>query len=78
MAAEDSIGQANAIAGQLPAEQGASLAESAADAFTQALSIGFTVAGAAALIAAIVVKRWLPDRHSTEKAPGLELAPAPA
>ena len=61
VAAEDSIGQANAIAAQLPAEQGASLADAAADAFTHALSIGFTVAGAAALIAAIVVKRWLPE-----------------
>ena len=34
VAAEDSIGQANAVAAQLPAEQGASLAETAADAFT--------------------------------------------
>ena len=57
VAAEDSIGQANAVAAQLPADQGASLAEAAADAFTHALGIGFTVAGAAALIAAIVVKR---------------------
>ncbi len=63
LAAEDSVGQANAIAGQLPAEQGASLAEAAVDAFTHALGIGFTVAGAAALIAAIVVKLWLPNRH---------------
>ena len=60
VAAEDSIGQANAIAEQLPAEQGASLAEAAADAFTQALGIGFTVAGAAALVAAIVVKLLAP------------------
>jgi MFS transporter, DHA2 family, multidrug resistance protein len=80
VAAEDSIGQANAIAGQLPAEQGASLAEAAADAFPHALSIGFTVAGAVALIAAVVVKVWLPNRHRGTQADttGLVAAPAPA
>ena len=79
VAAEDSIGQAHAIAGTLPAEQGASLAEAATDAFTQALSLGFTVAGAAALIAAIVVKRWLPNRHVAENVPAPAAAvPAPA
>jgi len=80
VAAEDSIGQANAVAGQLPAEQGASLADAAVEAFTHALSIGFTVAGAAALIAAIVVKRWLPNRHgdSTVVETGPALAPMPA
>jgi EmrB/QacA subfamily drug resistance transporter len=79
VAAEDSIGQANAIAGQLPAEQGATLADAATEAFTQALTIGFTVAGAAALVAAIVVKRWLPDRHGEQPATvGLEPVPAPA
>ena len=45
VAAKDSIGQANAVAEQLPAG-GASLAETAADAFTEAMAIGFTVAGA--------------------------------
>jgi EmrB/QacA subfamily drug resistance transporter len=70
VAAEDSIGQANAIAGQMPADQGASLADAAADAFTHALGIGFTVAGAAALVAAIVVKLWLPERHRAAKADG--------
>jgi EmrB/QacA subfamily drug resistance transporter len=77
VAAEDSVGQANAVAGQLPAEQGASLVDAAADAFTSALGIGFTVAGAAALVAAVVVRRWLPDRHRAEIAPAA-LAPAPA
>ena len=76
VAAEDSVGQANAIAGQLPAEQGASLAEAAGDAFTHALGIGFTVAGAAALIAAIVVKLWLPDRHREPEAATGGIAPA--
>jgi EmrB/QacA subfamily drug resistance transporter len=77
VAAEDSVGQANAVAAQLPADQGQSLMESAADAFTSALGIGFTVAGAAALIAAVVVRRWLPDRHRGD-APIAAAAPAPA
>jgi hypothetical protein len=37
--------------------------ESAADAFTSALGIGFTVAAAASLLAAVVVRLRLPDRH---------------
>jgi EmrB/QacA subfamily drug resistance transporter len=79
VAAEDSIGQANAVATQLPADQGASLMESAADAFTSALGIGFTVAATAALLAAVVVKLRLPDRHRAESAPApAALAPAPA
>ena len=77
-AAEDSVGQANAVAAQLPADQGQSLMEAAADAFTSALGIGFTVAGAAALIAAVVVRRWLPDRHRAQPAGRLQAAPAPA
>jgi hypothetical protein len=76
VAAEDSVGQANAVAGQLPAEQGTSLAEAAGDAFTHALGVGFTVAGAAALIAAIVVKLWLPNRHREPEAATAGIAPA--
>ena len=75
--AEDSIGQANAIAAHLPAAEGARLADAAADAFTQALGIGFGVAGAAALVAAVVVKLWLPDRHR-ERTPALRPAPQAA
>ena len=71
--AEDSIGQANAVAAHLPAAEGARLADAAADAFTQALGIGFGVAGAAALVAAVVVKLWLPDRHR-ERTAALEPA----
>jgi EmrB/QacA subfamily drug resistance transporter len=76
IAAEDSVGQANAVAAHLPAEQGASLADTAADAFTHALGIGFTVAGAAALIAAIVVKLWLPNRHLEAQAETVTIAPS--
>jgi len=80
IAAEDSVGQANAVAAQLPADQGANLAGTAADAFTHALGVGFTVAGAAALIAAIVVKLWLPERHREQSAgaPGFVPVPVPA
>src|SRR3954447_5812615 len=63
VAAEDSIGKANAVAGHLPADQAHHLTSAAADAFTHALGIGFTVAGAAALAAAVVVRRLLPARH---------------
>jgi hypothetical protein len=65
-AAKDSIGQANAIASTLPHSEGASLASSAADAFTSALGIGFTVAGAVAILGAFAVKRWLPAHHATD------------
>jgi MFS family permease len=75
--AEDSIGQANAVAAHLPAAEGARLADAAADAFTQALGIGFGVAGAAALVAAVVVKLWLPDRHR-ERTAALQPAPQAA
>jgi len=74
MAAEDSVGKADAVAAHLPADQGSSLVDAAADAFTGALGIGFTVAGAAALMAAIVVRRRLPDRHR-DAAPALSLQP---
>ena len=61
--AADSIGQANAVATSLPAEQGASLMDAAASAFTEAMGIGFLVAAGVALLAAVVVKRRLPARH---------------
>jgi EmrB/QacA subfamily drug resistance transporter len=67
-AAEDSIGQANAVAAHLPAAEGASLMDSAANAFTGAMAIGFTVAAVAAVLAAIAVKLWLPARHAEEVA----------
>jgi hypothetical protein len=63
-AAQDSIGKANAIAGQLPASQGADLRDAAASAFTEALGLGFAVAAACAIVAAIVVKVLLPARSA--------------
>jgi MFS family permease len=59
-AAKDSIGQANAVAAGLPKDQGASLIDSAASAFTGALGIGFAVAAGVALLGAVAVRRWLP------------------
>jgi hypothetical protein len=64
VAAEDSVGKANALAEKLPAAQAADLTHDAAVAFTHAMAIGFTVAGAVAAIAAITVKLWLPPRHA--------------
>jgi len=61
--AGDSIGQANAVAAQLPVDEGARLMESAADAFTSALGSGFVIAGAVAVVGAVIAKLWLPARH---------------
>jgi MFS transporter, DHA2 family, multidrug resistance protein len=74
--AEDSIGKANAIAAELPVAEGARVADAAADAFTSAMGIGFTVAGAAALLAAVAVKLWLPARHRAAQAEIVELPQA--
>ena len=76
VAAKDSIGQANAIAEQLPGG-GTSLAHAAADAFTEAMAIGFTVAGACAVLAAVAVKLWLPARHR-ERAAARDASGRPA
>jgi EmrB/QacA subfamily drug resistance transporter len=73
--AEDSIGKANAVAAELPLQQGARLADAAAEAFTSAMAIGFTVAGAAALIGAVVVKLWLPAQHRDADAETVERQP---
>jgi MFS family permease len=68
-AVKDSIGSADAVAAKLPADQAASLAHSAAVAFTDALGIGLCAAAIAALVAAVVVIRRLPARASYEVHP---------
>ncbi|HWT23843.1 MAG TPA: MFS transporter [Solirubrobacteraceae bacterium] len=81
VAAEDSIGHANAIAAQLPGEEGTRIADAAADAFTEAMGLGFAVAAAAALLAAVAVKLWLPARHrepATTRLPVAALQEQPA
>jgi MFS transporter, DHA2 family, multidrug resistance protein len=77
VSAEDSIGQANTIAAELPAAEGARVADAAADAFTEAMSLGFLAAAAAALVAAVAVKLWLPAKHRPPAPKVLDLAEAP-
>jgi EmrB/QacA subfamily drug resistance transporter len=79
-AAADSIGRANAVAASLPASEAARIRDAAPDAFTGALGMGFTVAAACALVAAIAAKRWLPATHRAREADAVApvLMPAPA
>jgi EmrB/QacA subfamily drug resistance transporter len=74
-AAEDSIGKANTIAAHLP--DGARIIDAAADAFTHAMGIGFLAAGAAAIIAAILVRTWLPAVHRERAASEIDRAESP-
>src|SRR5262245_19305869 len=62
-AVEGSVGQANAVAATLPGPMGDRVADAAAQAFTDALGIGLSVAAVCALLGAIAVKRWLPAHH---------------
>jgi EmrB/QacA subfamily drug resistance transporter len=64
--AEESIGQANAVAATLPASEGSRLIDSAAAAFTGALGLGFAVAAGVALLGSLAVRRWLPARPEAE------------
>jgi len=73
--AQDSIGQANQVAATLPTSEGASLTDSAAKAFTDALGSGFTVAAVAAVLAAVAVKLWLPSAPVAEEAEVVENEP---
>ena len=63
VAAEDSIGMANAVATTLPAAEGQQLTDAAADAFTEALALGFLATGVVAAIAVVMVRLWLPAGH---------------
>jgi MFS transporter, DHA2 family, multidrug resistance protein len=75
-AVKDSIGTADAVAAQLPADHSASLAHSAASAFTDALGLGLCAAAVAAFVAAVVVIRRLPARAAEEPQPGATIAHA--
>jgi hypothetical protein len=76
-AAEDSVGSANAVAQTLPADQGSSLMDSAATAFTDALGIGFSVAAVFAVVGAIAVRKWLrPERRIDDTDDVVELPEA--
>jgi hypothetical protein len=72
VASEDSIGKAQAVAAELPVAEGARLADSASTAFTDALGIGFSVAAAFALAAAVMVWRRLPDGRSAARQPATQ------
>jgi len=63
-AVKDSIGSADAVAAQLPANQGAALSHAAASAFSDALGLGLCAAAIAALAAAVIVIRRLPAREA--------------
>jgi predicted MFS family arabinose efflux permease len=69
VAAEESVGQAHAVASSLPAEQAASLADAASAAFTDALGIGFLAAAGCAITAAVVVRLKLPRDRIQQRTP---------
>jgi EmrB/QacA subfamily drug resistance transporter len=66
-AAQDSVGQAHAVAAQLPASEAARLADAAGAAFTDALGLGFAVAAAFAAAAALLVWRKLPRERAVRQ-----------
>src|SRR4051812_32345028 len=78
VAAEDSIGKAHSIAATLPASEGAQLAHSASVAYTDALGIGFAIAAAAAVMAGLAVRRWLPARHASDPSEVAQIVALPA
>jgi EmrB/QacA subfamily drug resistance transporter len=61
--ASDSVGAALAIAAQLPGALGEALATAARLAFVDALGAGAVVAALGILVGAVVVARFMPDRH---------------
>jgi EmrB/QacA subfamily drug resistance transporter len=67
-AAGESVGAANAIAGQLPPQAGSSLVASAGDAFVDAMATGLVVAAALSAAAAVIVARVL-SRRPVARAP---------
>ena len=76
-AAGESIGAANAIAGQLPPEAGSTLLAGAGDAFVDAMATGLVVAAVLSAAAAVVVGRVL-SRTPAERAPHVQLSPESA
>jgi EmrB/QacA subfamily drug resistance transporter len=78
VASEDSIGKAHAVASTMPGSEGVSLADAANVAFTDAVGVGFAVAGAVAVLTAILVQRRLGGgrrpRDVVEMTPAVEAA----
>ena len=75
-AATESIGAAHAIATRMGGEQGAELADTAANAFTGALGIGLTAAAVVALAGALLVLLRLPDATAPASMPAPVPVPA--
>jgi hypothetical protein len=76
--AAESIGAANAVAGQLPPEAGSSLLASAGDAFVDAMAKGLLVAAALSAVAAVIVTRALAGRSVAHGADARVSPSAPA
>jgi MFS transporter, DHA2 family, multidrug resistance protein len=72
--AGESIGAANAVAGQLPPEAGSSLLASAGDSFVDAMARGLVVAAALSATAAVLVARVLSGRR-VKRVPRAEVSP---
>jgi EmrB/QacA subfamily drug resistance transporter len=78
-AARDTVGGAVAVADRIPGHAGTSLADRAADAFTDAMSLGFVGAAAVAFVGWALVMKFLPARHAqARREPAVTIAPRPA
>ena len=62
-AAGDSVGAAVHIAANLPGEAAVRLADTAKTAFTDALGIAVLISAGAALVGAVLIRRFMPARH---------------
>ena len=69
-AASDSVGAASRIASMLPSEIAVGLIATAKSGFTDALGVAVLVAGAIAVIGAVLVARFMPARHLPDNANG--------
>jgi EmrB/QacA subfamily drug resistance transporter len=74
-AAQDSVGGAVAVADGMPGDAGTSLADTAADAFTDAMALGLVGAALVSFLGALLVLRFMPARHQP---PQLRVMPAAA
>jgi EmrB/QacA subfamily drug resistance transporter len=74
-AAQDSVGGAVAVADGVPGDAGVSLADRAADAFTDAMALGLVGAAVVSFVGAVLVLRFMPARHEP---PQLRVVPAQA
>jgi DHA2 family multidrug resistance protein-like MFS transporter len=63
-AAQDTVGGAVAVADKIPGHAGTSLADRAADAFTDSMALGFVGAAAVAFVGWALVMKFLPARHA--------------